>query len=90
MPVFGPPRSVHSELYQGCVLGAIFFALVVFGVYKKLVAIAPNESIACGYLDNNNFFGPPPYIVAIGDAMSEAYASVVFTVTIPHRHCRCR
>jgi hypothetical protein len=44
--------------------------------------IAPNEYIACGYSDDGQFQGPPASLVAIGDAMPEAYASVGLTITI--------
>jgi hypothetical protein len=71
-------RGVH----QGCVLGAMFLALVASRVYKQSAAIAPNESVVCGYLDDGHFMGPLASLVAIGDAMPEAYASVGLTVTI--------
>jgi hypothetical protein len=64
-------------------LGHMFFAIVASRVYKQLAAIAPNESVdVCGYSDDGHFLGPPASLVAIGDAMPEAYASVGLTVTI--------
>jgi hypothetical protein len=71
-------RGVH----QGCVLGAMFFAIVTSQVYKQLDAIAPNESVVCGCSDDGHFLGPPASLVAIGDAMPEAYACVGIIVTI--------
>jgi hypothetical protein len=47
-----------------------------------LAAIAPNESDVFGYFDDGHFLGPPASLVAIGDAMPEAYASVGLTATI--------
>jgi hypothetical protein len=47
-----------------------------------LAAIAPNESAVYGYSDDGHFHGPLASLVAIGDAMPEAYASVGRTVTI--------
>jgi hypothetical protein len=60
----------------------MLFAIFASRVYKQLVAIAPNEYIVCGYSDDVHFMGPPPSLGAIGDTMSEAYASVGLTVTI--------
>jgi hypothetical protein len=44
--VHGPAMRIPSTrgVYQGCVLGAMFFAIVAFRVYKQLAAIAPSES----------------------------------------------
>jgi hypothetical protein len=56
---------------QGCALGAMFFAIVASRVYKKFDAIAPNESVVCGYFDDGHFLGPRASNVAIGDAMPE-------------------
>jgi hypothetical protein len=71
-------RGVH----QGCVLGAMFFAIFASRVYKQLAAISPNESVICGYSDDGH--SPEPYapLVAIGDAMPEACASVGLTVIL--------
>jgi hypothetical protein len=48
-------RRVH----QGCVLRAMFSAIVASRVYKQLAATAPNESVVCperiGYFDNGHF-----------------------------------
>jgi hypothetical protein len=60
----------------------MFFAIVASWVYKQLVALGPNESVICGYYDDGHFRGPPASLVAIGDFMPEAYASVSLTVTI--------
>jgi hypothetical protein len=60
----------------------MFFSIVASRVYKHLAAIAPNELIFCGYFDDGNFLGPPASLVAIGDAIPEADASVGLTVTI--------
>jgi hypothetical protein len=60
----------------------MFFAIVASRVYKQLAAIAPNESVVCGYSDDGPFLGPHASLVAISDAMPEAYASVGLTVTI--------
>jgi hypothetical protein len=65
-------------VYQGCVLGAMSFAIVVSRVYKQLAVIAPNESVVCGYSDDGHFLGTPASLVT----MPEAYASVGLTVTI--------
>jgi hypothetical protein len=80
----GPAMPIPSTrgVHQGCVLGAMFFAIVAPRVYKQLAAIAPNESAVCGYSYDGHFLGPPASLVAIGDAMLEAYASVGLTVTI--------
>jgi hypothetical protein len=40
-------RGVH----QGCVLGAMFFAIVASRVYKPLAAISPNESVVCAVIE---------------------------------------
>jgi hypothetical protein len=71
-------RGVH----QGCLLGARFFGIAASPVYKHLAAIAPNGSVVCDCSDDGHFLGPPASLVAIGDAMLEAYASVGLTVTI--------
>jgi hypothetical protein len=60
----------------------MFFAIVASRVYKQLAAIAPNESVLCGYSDNGHFLGPLASLVVIGDAVPEAYASVGLAVTI--------
>jgi hypothetical protein len=60
----------------------MFFAIVASQVYKQLAAIAPNESVFCGYPDDGHFLGPPASLVAIGNAMREGHASVGLTVTI--------
>jgi hypothetical protein len=60
----------------------MFFAIAASRVYKQVIAIAPNESVVCGYSDDGHFLGPPASIVATGDAMPEAYASVGLIVTI--------
>jgi hypothetical protein len=59
----------------------MFFAVVASRVYTKLAAIAPNESIICAFSDVGHFLGPLT-VVAIGEAISAAYASVGLTVTI--------
>jgi hypothetical protein len=71
-------RGVH----QGCVLMAIFFAIVAPRVYKQLAAIAPNEFVVCGYSDDGHFLGSPASLVAIGDAMPAVCASAGLTVNI--------
>ena len=68
-------------------LGAMFFAIVASSVYKQLAPIAPNESVVCGYSDAGHFLGPHASLVAIGDAMSEAYASVGLIITIRQKNC---
>jgi hypothetical protein len=68
--------------HQGCDLTAMLFAIVASRVHNLWAAIAPNESVVCGYLNDVHFMGPPPSLVAIGDAMPKAYASVGLTVTI--------
>jgi hypothetical protein len=60
----------------------MFYAVVASRVYKQLAAIAPNDSVVCGYSDDVHFLGHHASLVAIGDAMPEAYASVGLTVTI--------
>jgi hypothetical protein len=80
----GPVMRIPStrEIHQGCMLGAMFFAIIASRVYKQLASIAPNESVVCGYYDDGHFLGCLASLVAIGDAMPEAYASVGITVTI--------
>jgi hypothetical protein len=80
----GPAMRIPSTrgVHPGCVLGAMFLAIAASRVYKQLAAIAPNESVVCGYSNDGHFPGPPASLVAIGDAMPEAYASVGLTVTI--------
>jgi hypothetical protein len=80
----GPAMRIPCTrgVQQGCVLGAMFFAIVASRVYKQLASVAPNESVVCGYCDDGHFMGPPASFVAIGDALPEAYASVGLTVTI--------
>jgi hypothetical protein len=80
----GPAMRIPSTrgFRQGCVLGAMFFAIVASRVCKQLAAIVPNESVVCGYSDYGPFLGPPACLVAIDNAMPEAYASVGLTVTI--------
>jgi hypothetical protein len=53
----GPAMRIPSTrgVHQGCVLGAMFFATVASRVYKQLAAIAPNESVVCGYFDDGHF-----------------------------------
>jgi hypothetical protein len=46
-------------VHQGCVLGAMLFALVASRVYKQWVAIAPNESVIYGYFDDGHFMDIP-------------------------------
>jgi hypothetical protein len=43
----GPALRIPSTdgVHLGCVLGAMFFAIVVSRVYKQLVASAPNERL---------------------------------------------
>jgi hypothetical protein len=61
----------------------MFFAIFASRwVYEQLAAIAPNESIVCSYSEDGQFLGPLASLVAIGDAMHEAYASVGLTVAI--------
>jgi hypothetical protein len=60
----------------------MFFAIVPSRVYKQLAAIAPNESDVCGYSNDCHFMGLIASLVAIGDAMPEAYVSVGRSVTI--------
>jgi hypothetical protein len=79
-PAMRIPRT--RGVHQGCVLGAMFFAIVASRVYKHLVAIAPKESVVCGYSDDGHFVRPLASLVAIGDAMPEGHASVGLTVTI--------
>jgi hypothetical protein len=80
----GPPMRIPSTrgIHQGCVLGALFFAIVASRVCKQWAVITPTESVVCGYSDDGNFLGPPASLVASGDAMPEPYASVGLTVTI--------
>jgi hypothetical protein len=80
----GPAMRIPSThgVHQGCVLGAMFFAIVASRVHKQLAAIAPNESVVSGYSGDGHFMGPLASLVAIGDAMPEVYASVSLTVTI--------
>jgi hypothetical protein len=80
----GPAMRIPSTrgVHHGFVLGAMFFAMVASRVYKQLAAIAPNESVVCGYSDDGHFMGPPASLVAIDDALPEAYASVGLAVTI--------
>jgi hypothetical protein len=47
-----------------------------------VAAIAPNESIACGYFDDGHFLGPPASFMAVGDTLPEADAIIGLTVTI--------
>jgi hypothetical protein len=60
----------------------MFFAIVASHVYKQLAAIVPSESAVCDYSDNGFFLGPLAPLVAIGDAMPEAYGSAGLTLTI--------
>jgi hypothetical protein len=80
----GPAMRIPSArgVYQGFILGAMFLAIVASRVYKQLVAIAPNESVVCGYFHDGHLLGPLVSLVAICDAMPEAYASVGLTVII--------
>jgi hypothetical protein len=80
----GPAMRIPSirEVHKGCVLGAMLFALFVSRECKQLAASAHNESVVYGYSDDGHFLGPPASLVAIDDAMPEAYASVVLTVTL--------
>jgi hypothetical protein len=80
----GPAMRIPTTraVLQGCFLGAMFFAIVASHVFKQLAAIAPNESGVCGYSDASHFVGPPASLVAIGDAMPEAYTIVGLTVTV--------
>jgi hypothetical protein len=57
-------------------------AIVASRVYQQLAAIARTDSVFCGISDNGNLLGPHASLVAIGDAMPEAYASVGLIVTI--------
>jgi hypothetical protein len=43
-------RGVH----QGYIIGAMFFVIYASRVYKKLAAIAPNESIVCVFSDDGH------------------------------------
>jgi hypothetical protein len=81
---YDPAMRIASSrgVHQGCVLGAMFFAIVASRVYKESVAFAPNESVVCGYSDDGRFLGPLASLVAIGDAMPEACVSVGLKVTI--------
>jgi hypothetical protein len=85
----GPAMRIPSirGVHQGCVLGAMFFAIVASQVYKQLAAISPNESVVCGYSYDGHFLGPPASLLAIGDAMPEAHASAGLTVTIHKTVC---
>jgi predicted acyl esterase len=56
-------------VYQGCVLGTMFFAIVASQVHKQLAAIALNESLLGGYSDDGNYLGSHSSLVAMGDAM---------------------
>jgi hypothetical protein len=58
---YGPAMRIPSTrgVHQGCVLGAMFFAIIASRVYKKLAANAPIESIVCAFLDDGHFLGPP-------------------------------
>jgi hypothetical protein len=79
-PAMRIPRT--RGVHQDCVLGAMFFAIVASRVYKHLAAIAPKESVVCGYFDDGHFVRPLASLVAIADVMPEGYASVDLTVTI--------
>jgi hypothetical protein len=81
---YGTAMRIPSTcgVHQGCVLGAMFFAIVAFRVYKKLAAVAPNESTFCDYSVDGHFLGSPTYVVAIGEAKPAEYASVGLTVII--------
>jgi hypothetical protein len=65
----------------------MFFAIVASRVYKLLAAIAPNESVVCGYSYDGHFLRPLASPVVISDAMPEAYASVGLKVTIRKTVC---
>jgi hypothetical protein len=53
----GPDMRIPSTrgVHKGCVFGAMFFAVVASRVCKQLAAIAPNESVDCGYSDGGYF-----------------------------------
>jgi hypothetical protein len=53
---YNPAMRIPSTrgVHQGCVLGAMFFVIFAFRVYKKLAAIAPNESIVCVFSDDGH------------------------------------
>jgi hypothetical protein len=65
----------------------MFYAIGTSRVYKEFVAFAPNESVVYDYSDDGHFLGPLASLVAIGDAMPEAYASVGLKVTIHKNFC---
>jgi hypothetical protein len=73
---------ITCGVHKGCVRGAMLFAIVASRIYKQLASIAPTESVLCGISDNGHFIGPHASLVAIGDAMPEAYASVGLIVAI--------
>jgi hypothetical protein len=71
-------RGVH----KGCVLGVLCCAIFASRVYKKLAAIAPNESVVCAYSDDGHVLGTLAYLMAIGAPMPAACDIVRLTVTI--------
>jgi hypothetical protein len=81
---YGPAMRIPSTrgVHQGCVLEAIFFAIVASLVCKRSYAFASNESIFCANSENGNFLGTPASLVAIDEHMPAACASVGLTVTI--------
>jgi hypothetical protein len=81
---YGPAIRIPDTrgVHQDCVLGAMYFATIASRVYKRLAAVAPNESIVCAYSDDGNSLGPHASVVAIGEAVPAAYTSVDLTVTI--------
>jgi hypothetical protein len=46
---------ITHEVHKGCVLGAMFFAIVASRVYKQLAAIAPNELVVCGCFNDDHY-----------------------------------
>jgi hypothetical protein len=86
---YGPVMRTPSTrgVHQDCALGAMCFAIVAYRAHQKMDAIAPDEPIVRAYSDDGYFLGPPTVVVAIGEAMPSAYASVGLTVTIHKTTC---
>jgi hypothetical protein len=57
----GPAMRIPKAcgVHQGCGLGAMFLAIAASRVFKKLAAIAPNESVVCVYSDDMISFWDP-------------------------------
>jgi hypothetical protein len=72
----------HFPIRAHAILLVIQYCKKHSWVYKKLVAIAPNESIVCTFYDDGHFLGPLTSLVAIGDAIPAAHVIVSLTVAI--------